>query len=95
MIVCIEIRELRQRMWSSVRERKHTVAKVFPALFREPAVEDGRECELMLFGEVGLTTKDDKATVVPWAGHAVVRKEAEGEREGWKFSRYQVWLQNA
>ena len=69
------------------------MTKVFPALFREPAAEDGRECELMLFGEVNLENKDDSAAVVPWAGHAVVRKQTEGEREEWKFARYQVWLQ--
>lgn len=92
---------MRNRMWTAVRDRQHTVTKVFPGRFQDPgAAEEPVECELMLFGEVKLTLKGDGGgveegaiKVVPWAGHAVVRKEKEGEREEWKFTRYRVWLQ--
>lgn len=87
-------------MWTSVRDRQHTVTKVFPGRFQDPSdAENPVECEVMLFGEVKLlpTTEpsdESAASVVPWAGHAVIRKEKEGEREEWKFARYQVWLQD-
>ncbi|KAM4060327.1 fungal specific transcription factor [Hirsutella rhossiliensis] len=80
-----EIRELRSRMWTTVRERRHTVAKVFPGRFRD----DECECEVMLFGEVKLTTKEGNEAVVPWAAHGGLRREG----AGWKFARYRVWLQ--
>jgi hypothetical protein len=92
----VEIRELRGRMWSVVRERKHTVSKVFPAQFREARVPgEAVECECMMFGEVEYRTEDGavEATTVPWAGHGVLRKETVGEREEWKFAQYRVWLQ--
>lgn len=79
-----EIRELRSRMWTTVRERRHSVAKVFPGRFR-----DGGECEVTLFGEVELTTKEGHDGMVPWAAHGELRREG-GE---WKFARYRVWLQ--
>lgn len=88
-----EIRELRRQMWISVRDRKHTVRKVFPASFQSPEFDGPEECELMLFGEVDLGTKDGRALMTPWAGHVIMRKEKEGERKKWKFARYQVWLQ--
>ncbi|KAI9166688.1 hypothetical protein HJFPF1_02802 [Paramyrothecium foliicola] len=71
-----EIRDLRGRMWTSVAERKHTVSKVFPARFQDPAAAEGPvECECMLFGEVHYTTKDGNSSMKPWAGHGVVRKK--------------------
>ena len=84
-------------MWTAVRDRQHTVTKVFPGRFQDPGdAAAPAECEVMLFGEVRLemTEKEGAASkVVPWAGHGVVRREREGEREEWKFARYQVWLQ--
>lgn len=68
-------------MWSAIRERKHTVTKVFPALFRDPGADDGKECELMLFGEVNLTTKDRRAAVVPWRGMPLLETRPRGARE--------------
>ncbi|KFH48925.1 hypothetical protein ACRE_001310 [Hapsidospora chrysogenum ATCC 11550] len=90
-----EIRELRQRMWTTVRERRHTVKKAFPAIFQDPADVRGDECELMLFGEVNLETTDGQSLVVPWAGHAVVKKEVDAVTKEWKFTQYQVWMQNS
>lgn len=82
-------------MWTAVRDRQHTVTKVFPGRFQDPGLAAPVECEVMLFGEVRLDMTEEGASskVVPWAGHGVVRRERGGEREEWKFARYQVWLQ--
>ncbi|KJZ71782.1 hypothetical protein HIM_08802 [Hirsutella minnesotensis 3608] len=90
-----EIRELRGRMWTTVQERRHTVTKVFPGQFEGGAGKEGElgGCELMLFGDVALTTKDGQRATVPWAAHAVLTLERDGERDEWKFARYRVWLQ--
>lgn len=88
-----EIRELRGRMWNVVAERKHVVKKVFPHHFQDPNSTNPLEYELMLYGDVHLITKEAQSLVIPWAGHAVLRKENEGEKEEWKFAHYQVWLQ--
>lgn len=81
-------------MWTSVQERKHTVVKVFPGRFHEEHAEGSdNEYECMLFGEVNLRTKDGNTWAVPWAGHAVLKKEKEGEKDEWKFGYYRVWLQ--
>ncbi|KAK9435992.1 putative Fungal specific transcription factor [Metarhizium brunneum] len=84
-----EIRELRSKMWSTVQERRHSVVKVFPASFQDLESED-QECELMLFGEVTLQTKDGQSQVVPWAGHVVLKKDKTGEKEECKFAHYRV-----
>lgn len=77
-------------MWAAVEERKHIVTKVFPGRFQDP--QDGdNECELMLFGEVGYKAKDGTSSSTSWAGHAVVTKELDGEREEWKIAQYRVW----
>ncbi|KAG6014603.1 hypothetical protein E4U54_005036 [Claviceps lovelessii] len=92
-----EIRALRGRMWTSVQDRQHSVVKVFPGRFQDPeSVEGGKlkqECECMLFGDVKLQTKEGESLLVPWAGHAILQKVGEGEKEEWKFRHYQVWLQ--
>lgn len=80
-------------MWNGIQDRKHTVTKVFPARFQEEKSEGPAEHEVMLFGEVHRTGTDGSEVRMPWAGHAVVRKEKEGEREEWRFAHYQVWLQ--
>lgn len=81
-------------MWDIVQERKHSVVKVFPGSFQGPeSIAGDQECELMLFGEVQVQTKDGQSLVIPWAGHAVLKKDREGEKEEWKFGHYQVWLQ--
>jgi hypothetical protein len=85
-------------MWTVVQNRKHVVTKVFPARFKlDEAGSDAAvdECELMLFGEVQLEMKDGKEAVVPWAGHAILKKSPEGEKEEWKMARYRVWLQRS
>jgi hypothetical protein len=84
-------------MWTVVQNRKHVVTKVFPARFKlDRAGSDAAvdECELMLFGEVHLEMKDGGAAVVPWAGHAILKKSF-GEKEEWKIARYRVWLQRS
>ena len=90
-----EIRELRGRMWNVVAERKHVVNKVFPGSFQdaEAAKNEAEECELMLFGDVHLVTKEGQAMTVPWAGHGVLRSVGEGDKKEWKFAKYRVWLQ--
>lgn len=81
-------------MWTTVQERQHSVVKVFPGRFQDPDSEGGgQECECMLFGEVQLRTKEGQSLIVPWAGHAILLKIVEGEKEEWKFRHYQVWLQ--
>ncbi|KAG6007782.1 hypothetical protein E4U21_005500 [Claviceps maximensis] len=52
----------------------------------------GQECECMLFGDVKLQTKEGESLIVPWAGHAILQKVGNGDKE-WKFRHYQVWLQ--
>ena len=94
LTVLAEIREMRGRMWTSVSERKHTVTKVFPAQFGDASAPgEVPKCEWMLFGEVQIKNDDGTIVKTPWAGHGVVRKEKVGEKEEWKFARYQVWLQ--
>lgn len=77
-------------MWTTVQRRRHRVAKVFAGRFGDEAA-----CEVMLFGDVRLTTTttttgDGGESVVPWAAHGVLRREGPA---GWKFARYRVWLQ--
>lgn len=78
-------------MWEVVADRKHVVHKAFPGSFQEDNVEG--ECELMLHGDVHAVTKDGQSLVIPWAGHAVLVKTADGEKEEWKFKKYRVYLQ--
>ncbi|KAL7789870.1 hypothetical protein V8C37DRAFT_190051 [Trichoderma ceciliae] len=87
-----ELRTMREGMWSIVQERKHTVAKVFPGRFGE-AADGGKECELMLYGDVAYKTKDGNSSTVPWAGHGILRKvrDDDGDEE-WKFAEYRVYL---
>ena len=91
----LDIRQLRSRQWAGLDGRKHRVAKVFPAIFpdKQAGPPAGDECELMMFGHVEEMTRDGRTITVPWAGHGVVKKVAEGDREDWKFERYQVWSQ--
>ncbi|KAF5588531.1 fungal specific transcription factor [Fusarium pseudocircinatum] len=74
--------EFRSRMWKHIKERKHTVLKVFPGRF-----SDSNEC--MILGDVSVTTTDGRLKEAAWSAHAVVRK-VDGQ---WKFSQYRVWLQ--
>ncbi|PFH59453.1 hypothetical protein XA68_12308 [Ophiocordyceps unilateralis] len=84
-----EIRELRRKMWTKARERKHSVARVFPGRFDAEG-----DWEAMLMGEVRLRIGEGDESlvtaVVPWAAHAVLRREGDGQ---WRFARYRVWLQ--
>lgn len=77
---------MREGMWSVVQERKHTVAKVFPARFDTAA--SANECELMLYGDVTYKTKDGQTSTVPWAGHGALKKV----QDEWKFAEYTVYL---
>ncbi|KAG6033979.1 hypothetical protein E4U41_006732 [Claviceps citrina] len=89
-----EIRQLRGRMWTTVQDRQHSVAKVFPGRFLDPDTDGGNEeCECMLFGEVKVQMREGQSLTVPWAGHAILVKNVDGEKEEWKFRHYQVWLQ--
>lgn len=88
-----EIREMRQRMWNVVAQRRHVVKKVFPHRFQDTDSTDPLECELMLFGDVHVITKEKQELTIPWAGHAVLKKDSQGEKEKWKFKHYRVWLQ--
>ncbi|RBA09521.1 hypothetical protein FPRO05_06658 [Fusarium proliferatum] len=74
--------EFRSRMWKHIKERRHTVLKVFPGRF-----SDSNEC--MILGDVSVTTTDGRLKEAAWSAHAVVRK-VDGQ---WKFSQYRVWLQ--
>ena len=47
----------------------------------------------MLFGDVKLLLKSGENATVPWAAHAVLKRDVEGGREEWKFGYYRVWLQ--
>lgn len=69
-------------MWKHIKERKHTVLKVFPGRF-----SDSNEC--MILGDVSVTTTDGRLKEAAWSAHAVVRK-VDGQ---WKFNQYRVWLQ--
>ncbi|KAF9766367.1 hypothetical protein IL306_001241 [Fusarium sp. DS 682] len=77
-----DLAEFRSRMWKHIKERKHTVLKVFPGRF-----SDSNEC--MILGEVSVTTTDGRLKEAAWSAHAVVSK-VDGQ---WKFSKYRVWLQ--
>ncbi|KAF4448813.1 putative Fungal specific transcription factor [Fusarium austroafricanum] len=77
-----DLAEFRSRMWKHIKERKHTVLKVFPGRF-----SDSNEC--MILGDVSVTTTDGRLKESAWSAHAVVSK-VEGQ---WKFSQYRVWLQ--
>ncbi|KAF4587782.1 putative Fungal specific transcription factor [Ophiocordyceps camponoti-floridani] len=78
-----EIRKMRLSMWEKTQGRKHNVAKVFPGRFADGG------WEAMVLGEVRLTMEGTEV-VVPWSGHAVLRRGDDGE---WRFARYRVWLQ--
>ncbi|KAF5239761.1 hypothetical protein FANTH_9840 [Fusarium anthophilum] len=82
LIRAIDLVEFRSRMWKHIKERKHTVLKVFPGRF-----SDSNEC--MILGDVSVTTTDGRLKEAAWSAHAVVRK-VDGQ---WKFSQYRVWLQ--
>ncbi|KAH7267480.1 uncharacterized protein BKA55DRAFT_684748 [Fusarium redolens] len=48
-----DLAEFRSRMWKHIKERRHTVLKVFPGRF-----SDSNEC--MILGEVSVTTTDGR-----------------------------------
>ncbi|KAJ4141351.1 hypothetical protein NW768_000562 [Fusarium equiseti] len=79
-----EITDFRTRMWKHINNRKHTVLKVFPGRF-----PDSEDSEVMLLGEVSVTTNDGRLKEAAWSAHAVVKK-VDG---AWKFKEYRVWLQ--
>lgn len=96
-----ETRTLRKGMWEKVKARKHTVQKVFPAVFPSSEVEDG--LGFMLYGTVvyklGETGEEDK---MDWAASAELisrpRKDGElsmtkkGNTSPYVFGRYRVYL---
>lgn len=86
-----EIRDLRVSMWETVKSRKHTLDKVFPATFEPNAGEAASlliEYEYMLHGraELELQNGGEKSTA-HWAGRAILR-DVEGEL---KYVLYQVY----
>lgn len=88
----IEIRELRERMWSVVKDRKHSVSKAFPGQFKgsHSGSHGDVECEFMLLGDAEFVTRDGRLIEVDWAAHAVVRREG----QEWKIEKYRIWIQN-
>ncbi|KAJ4268703.1 hypothetical protein NW762_002770 [Fusarium torreyae] len=80
-----DLAQFRSRMWSHIKERKHTVHKVFPGRFA-----GSEDSEVMLLGEVSVTTTDGRLKEAAWSAHAVIKK-VDGQ---WKFREYRVWLQN-
>ncbi|KAM0301110.1 hypothetical protein ACHAPM_005328 [Fusarium culmorum] len=82
-----DLAQFRTRMWKLVKERKHTVLKVFPGRFPD---SEPSESEVMILGEVGVTTTDGRLKQAAWSAHAVVKK-VDG---AWKFKEYRVWLQD-
>ena len=74
-------------MWSTVKDRKHTVLKVFPGQFAGSESPKAPETEFMLFGDAIFSTRDGGTIEASWSAHAVVRKE----RGDWKFASYRVW----
>ena len=79
-------------MWNVIKERKHSVWKVFPGQFKgsHSGSHGEVECECMLLGEAEFMTRDGRRMSADWAAHAVLRKEG----EEWKFEKYRVWIQN-
>ena len=88
----IEIRKLREDMWTHVKTRRHAITKVFPARFGENGNNE-TECELMLFGDVSYITKNNESSAFPFAAHGILKKSLEGEPVEWKYQYYRVWLQ--
>jgi hypothetical protein len=78
----IEIRKLRLSMWDAVKERKHTLHKIFP--FGNDATE------FMICGVVHYTLKTGDKQSVEWSARAKLAKSDSGN---WRFQFYQVWLQ--
>ncbi|KAL4726137.1 hypothetical protein ACLX1H_006814 [Fusarium chlamydosporum] len=74
-----ELQDFRSRMWKHIKSRKHTVHKVFPGRF-----PDSEDSEVMLLGDVSVTTTDGRLREAAWAAHAVVKK-VDG---AWKFKEY-------
>ncbi|KAK3388193.1 hypothetical protein B0T20DRAFT_107231 [Sordaria brevicollis] len=103
-----EIRTLRKGMWEKVKARKHTVRKVFPAVFPSGTVggNDDGVLEFMLYGTVVYQFGENggKEDKMDWAARAELipqsstRKDGEGslEVEGnttkYVFGRYRVYL---
>ncbi|KAF5027245.1 hypothetical protein F66182_661 [Fusarium sp. NRRL 66182] len=80
-----DLAEFRSRMWKHIKERKHTVHKVFPGKF-----DNSDDSEVMLLGDVQITTTDGRSKDAAWMAHAVVRR-VQGD---WKFQSYRVMLQS-
>ncbi|KAF7551507.1 hypothetical protein G7046_g7705 [Stylonectria norvegica] len=85
-----DIREMRGKMWTTVKTRKHTVFKVFPGVFKGPESQAAsHHVEAMLLGEASFITRDERTIEASWTGHAVLRKDG----EEWKFASYRIWIQ--
>ncbi|KAL2257972.1 hypothetical protein VTK26DRAFT_8897 [Humicola hyalothermophila] len=90
-----EIRKMRRQMWKDVDERKHRLAKVFPADFPPTAharIAPLDEAEFMLLGAVAYRMKDGGGNEVrDWAAHAQLRRDR--VTAPWKFVFYRVYIQ--
>ncbi|KAJ8120158.1 hypothetical protein ONZ43_g3064 [Nemania bipapillata] len=83
-----EIRELRKGMWETVKSRKHSLEKVFPAAFESFRSESGQQFEYMLYGSVDYELKSAEKTAAQWAARAVLVNH-EGKL---KYVFYQIYI---
>lgn len=67
-------------MWDHVKERKHTVYKIYPF--------GNDSTEFMIHGRVDYLLKTGDEKEVDWAGKAQVAKVS----GRWKLQFYQIWL---
>lgn len=77
----IEIRKTRESMWTQVSARRHRVHNVFTT----PTTD----LEVMFYGDVTLTFKNDTEAVVDWSARAEIARDADGKH---KMKFYQVYL---
>lgn len=78
-----EILKFRKGMWTAVAARLHSPIKIFP--FGPNANE------VMLYGTLTYTMKDDRKVNLEWAGRANLVNES----GNWKMSFYQVYVDTA
>jgi len=78
-----EILQTRKGMWVAVAKRLHSPAQIFPF--------GSNSNEVMIYGTVAYTLKDERKVNVEWAARANLVKEG----GAWKMEYYQVYLDTA